>query len=910
MAQMKPDPKRSFPGGFFLFLLVTLLLIFGVQSLSSDKAGKVSFSHQVEHLTNLGLIVPEDNRKIAQNDHLVTFSGRFREALPEESTDRYRYLELLNQNHELSAEEKRLLTDLDGLQKNVQDAALFFLQIAGQPLPRGGYEVVGTLYNTPDRESSVVIHSLGDRSILNLPAVQNSVQLAAQNRTSDSVEEAIKELRSLVAQLRSAALGIGVESTKQELKTLDSQLQKLGDASLDQKIKVSQGALGQLNLLIADLGREQDGVRLAQLRSVRSYIEELQQLAQVTADLEKNDALLDKARQKVASVIWFFNNQEVSTRALEKQDPEVYGHWFAQAKQEWDGFDANKGLAYRAPDQPRNTVLEKTFQSQEPSPNYFSYIFTVLPVLMVILFLYFIFSKQMKGVGSSAMNFGKSPAKLMTKEQNKVTFKDVAGAEEAKEELKEIVDFLKDPQKFTALGARIPKGVLLVGSPGTGKTLIAKAVAGEADRPFFSISGSDFVEMFVGVGASRIRDMFDTAKKNAPCIIFMDEIDAVGRHRGAGIGGGHDEREQTLNQLLVEMDGFDTKEGVILMAATNRPDVLDRALLRPGRFDRRVVLELPDVKGRLEILKVHARRIKIDPSVNLEDIARNTPGSSGADLENILNEAALLAARRGRSAVTDSEVKESCDKVRFGKERRSLEMDNQEKLTTAYHESGHAIAGLVVKHSDPVDKVTIIPRGFSLGATHFMPKKNRLSYWRKEVLDQLIVLMGGRAAEEIFVQDMSSGAQQDIAQATRLARAMVCEWGMSELGTVAYDERSEAGQYLGGAAYKEKNYSDETAQKIDAEVAKLIEEGRKLALEILEKNRDKVQLMTDLLMEFETLDAKDVQEVMTGSFDHEQKRARLKTAQELQRKVPPAPPPAPAVQPMKNPGKNPGMSQA
>ncbi len=391
------------------------------------------------------------------------------------------------------------------------------------------------------------------------------------------------------------------------------------------------------------------------------------------------------------------------------------------------------------------------------------------------------------------MNFGKSPAKLLAKDRNKVTFKDVAGCDEAKEELQEIVEFLKDPGKFTALGARIPKGVLCIGAPGTGKTLIAKAVAGEADRPFFFISGSDFVEMFVGVGASRIRDMFNEARKFAPCIIFMDEIDAVGRHRGAGIGGGHDEREQTLNQLLVEMDGFDPTEGIILIAATNRPDVLDKALLRPGRFDRRVIIDLPDIKGRFEILKVHARKIKLDPNVDLMDIARGTPGASGADLANILNEAALLAARRNRSAVTAQEAREAVDKVKYGKERRSLEIDDNEKKTTAYHESGHAIVALIVKSADPVDKVTIIPRGMSLGATHFMPKKNRLSYWRKELVDQLAVLMGGRAAEEVFVNDMSSGAQMDITQATRLARSMVCEWGMSDLGTIAFDERSDSG---------------------------------------------------------------------------------------------------------------------
>jgi len=903
----KIDPRKGFPGGFLLFLLVAVSLILGIQAFTSDPAAKVSFSHQVEHLTNLDLIVPEANGKIAQNDNLVTFNGRFRDTLPETAVDRYRYLELLNQNHNLTADKVRLSADLDTLQKTVRDATDLYLHLSGQSLPRNGFTVVGTLYDTPDRASSVTVQTLSKRNVVNVPLVQSSLNAAAQSRSVDSIDEAGREIASLVALVRSPSLGISSDAMKQQLKTLDAQISAAHDASFDQRLSVYQTALTQIRSTLNDLSREQDGIRLSQLRSVRSYVEQLQQFTEASQQLETNTALLDKARVKVANVIWFFNNQELSTRALEKQDPETYTHWFAQAKQEWESFDANKGLTYRAPDQPRNAVLEKTFQSQEPAPNYFSYLLTVLPVLMVILFLYFIFSKQMKGVGSSAMNFGKSPARLLTKEQNKIMFKDVAGAEEAKEELMEIVDFLKDPQKFTALGARIPKGVLLVGPPGTGKTLIAKAVAGEADRPFFSISGSDFVEMFVGVGASRIRDMFDTAKKNAPCIIFMDEIDAVGRTRGAGIGGGHDEREQTLNQLLVEMDGFDTKEGVILMAATNRPDVLDKALLRPGRFDRRVVLDLPDIKGRLEILHVHARRIKIDPSVDLNDIARSTPGASGADLENILNEAALLAARKGRSAVTSSEVKEACDKVRYGKERRSLEMDKQERLTTAYHESGHAIAGLIVKHSDPVDKVTIIPRGFSLGATHFMPKKNRLSYWRKEVLDQLIVLMGGRAAEELFVNDLSSGAQHDIVQATRIARSMVCEWGMSdELGAVAYDERSEAGQYLGMNNYNPKNYSDETAQRIDFHVKKLIDDAHKQAVDILTKNKDKVQLMTDMLMEFETLDAVDIKELMDGSWDEVKKRSRLKAAAELQRKTPPPAPPLPATNPS-TPPKNLGI---
>lgn len=911
MAKMRPDPKKGIPGGFILLAAAAILLLFGIQSFNEGNSAKISFSHQVEHLANLGLTLPEENRKIAQNENLVAFSGRFRDHLTDECLEKYRYLELLNERHQLSRELSNLTLQLDTLKKNVADAADLYLHVAGQSPSRLGYTVVGPIYDTPYRDSAIAIKSVSEREVPSLPFVQHSLSVAQASPTAESIDVAGKELHGLVALLRSPVLGIGIESIKLELKNISSQLEAVQEKSIETQLHTFKSALSQLVSLVGDLGREKEGVRLSPLRSVRSYVETLKTYATLSQDLEKNGALLDKARQKVANATWYFNNQELSTRALEKQDPEVYGHWFAGAQQEWNGFTVNQGLAYRAPDQPRNMVLEKTFKSQEPPPNYVSYIFTILPVLLVILFLYFIFSRQMKGVGSSAMNFGKSPARLMTKETNKVTFKDVAGADEAKEELKEIVDFLKDPQKFTALGARIPKGVLLVGPPGTGKTLIAKAVAGEADRPFFSISGSDFVEMFVGVGASRIRDLFDQAKKSAPCIIFMDEIDAVGRHRGAGFGGGHDEREQTLNQLLVEMDGFDTKEGVILMAATNRPDILDRALLRPGRFDRRVVLDLPDIKGRFEILKVHARKIKIDPSVDLEGIARNTPGASGADLENMLNEAALLAARVGRSAVTSVEVKEACDKVRYGKERRSLEMDDNEKRTTAYHEAGHAITGLVVEHSDPVDKVTIIPRGFSLGATHFMPIKNRLSYWKKEVLDKLVVLMGGRAAEELFVKDSSSGAQHDIVQATKIARSMVCEWGMSDnLGTVSYDERTESGQYLGMSGYQERTYSNETAQKIDKEVKDLIDEAHKRALSILEEQKEKVVLMAEMLMEFETLDSTDVKEMMEGTWNIEKKKARVKAAIELQVKTPP---PAPiaiksSLKPNENQGMEPGLN--
>ncbi|MEI6242640.1 MAG: ATP-dependent zinc metalloprotease FtsH [Chlamydiota bacterium] len=872
-----PDIKKGMPGGFLFFLVMMIILFFAIQSLTGDKtrSEKIAFSYQLEHLVNLNLIDPSSSFKIAQNDNLVTFMGKFKEELPQEGKDKIAYLELLNKNHDLIGEKNRLVEDQVRLQKNVRDSANWFLQISGLEIPKSGFVVIGSVYDTFD----------ATRSVLLLPVSVDSVNLAAleQEFASGTSGDFDKKLFTLVQYFRSSKLGIGTEWMKQQLKEMEKNFETRSDKNL-----LHKETLVGLRNIVNQLLIEKDSICLRDLRSVRSYIESIDQNAGIVQELEKNEALLDKVRQNVASVVWFFHDKELSTLALEKQDPEDFRYWFTQAKQEWENFSQSKGLTFKAPDQPRTIVLERAFKSEEPTPNYFNYIFTLLPVLLVVFVLYFIFSKQMKGVGSSAMNFGKSPAKLLAKDANKVTFKDVAGVEEAKEELKEIVDFLKDPQKFTTLGARIPKGVLLVGPPGTGKTLVAKAVAGEADCPFFSISGSDFVEMFVGVGASRIRDLFEQARKQAPCIIFIDEIDAVGRHRGAGIGGGHDEREQTLNQLLVEMDGFDTKEGVILMAATNRPDILDRALLRPGRFDRRVVLDLPDIKGRYEILKVHARRIKIDPSVELMDIAKKTPGSSGADLENMLNEAALLAAGRGRSAVTTSEVLEACDKVRFGKERRSLEMDAEEKRTTAYHEAGHAIVGLKLSHIDPIEKVTIIPRGFSLGSTHVMPKKNRLSYWRKEMVDQIAFCMGGRAAEEFFIKDISSGAKQDISQATRVARAMVCEWGMSdELGTVAYDEQSESGQYAGMPGYHNKTYSDETARKIDKQVLQLVNEGHAKALEIVEQFKDKVDLMAEMLLEFETLDSRDIKDIMEGSWSTEEKKKRLDDADKLQKMVPP-----------------------
>lgn len=890
----KAPPKKGMPGGFLLLLLAGMVALLLVQNFSSEKSARVSFSYQIESLVNLDLLQEQESRKIALGDNLVTFSGRFKNALSEQGKERYLFLELLDKDHSLSAQKTELDTNLTELKGNVEGVANMFLSITGMELPASGLTVVDPIYNNASRELGIVVTKQPPLIQDNLQAVEKRVSQLSSSSSPADFSAARSSLLALTQAFRSPALGIGAEPIKQRLKAVERDLLDTDptQGALKKEVLLStyRESVNQLSLIAKEIAEEKQGFSLLPLRLVRSYKGDLEQYNYVADEIEKNSSQLDKVRKNVANAIWFFNDKELSTRSLEKQDPEEFSNWFAAAQKEWESFPENRGAPFKALDQPRNLVLEKTFQSEQPSPNYLNILFSLLPVLLIVFLLYIVFARQVKGgVGNSALNFGKSPAKLLSKENNKVTFADVAGCDEAKEELREIVEFLKDPSKFTSLGAQIPKGVLCIGAPGTGKTLIARAVAGEADRPFFSISGSDFVEMFVGVGASRIRDMFEQAKKQAPCIIFMDEIDAVGRHRGAGFGGGHDEREQTLNQLLVEMDGFDSSEGVILIAATNRPDVLDKALLRPGRFDRRVVIDLPDVKGRFEILKVHARKIKLDPSVDLMDIARNTPGASGADLKNILNESALLAARKGRKAVTSSDASEACDKVRYGKERRSIEIDLNEKKTTAYHESGHAIVALVVKHSDPVDKVTIIPRGMSLGATHFMPKKNRLSYWRKELIDQLAILMGGRVAEEIFVSDVSSGAQMDISQATRLARSMVCEWGMSpELGLVAYDERSEGGQYLGMGSYQDKKYSESTAKFIDLEVKKLLDEAHKEAYKIVEANRPKVQLMTDMLIEFETLLHEDVEEIMSGAWDVEKKKERVKTATELQKKGLPA----------------------
>ena len=515
---------------------------------------------------------------------------------------------------------------------------------------------------------------------------------------------------------------------------------------------------------------------------------------------------------------------------------------------------------------------------------YYLVLINLLP-LVIIIALWIFFMRQVSMGAGKGMSFGKSRAKLLTENQNKVTFEDVAGIDEARAELEEIIEFLKDPKRFSKLGGRIPKGVLLVGSPGTGKTLLARAIAGEAGVPFFSISGSDFVEMFVGVGASRVRDLFIQGKKNAPCIIFIDEIDAVGRHRGAGMGGGHDEREQTLNQLLVEMDGFESNEGVILIAATNRPDVLDPALLRPGRFDRQVVVPRPDINGRLGILKVHTKKIPLADDINLEVIARGTPGFSGADLEILVNEAALYAARQNKDKVENSDFEFAKDKVMMGAERRSMVLTDKEKETTAYHESGHTLVAKKLKNADPVHKLTIVPRGMALGITQQLPEKDKHTYSKDYWLDELAVFMGGRAAEEIIFNDFNTGASSDIERATNVARDMVCKWGMSEkLGPINYSSKDEH-VFLGKEFGKAREYSEATQIEIDAEVKKIIDNSYQTAKKIILENIDALKELTRRVLEKETLDADEIDEIVNGKKEVKDENTSLNNSKDTSKET-------------------------
>ncbi len=503
------------------------------------------------------------------------------------------------------------------------------------------------------------------------------------------------------------------------------------------------------------------------------------------------------------------------------------------------------------------------FADESGSSSYFWPMLITWAPLLFIIGIWIFMLRQMQSGGNKALSFGKSRAKLLNNQQKRVTFKDVAGVEEAKEELQEIIEFLKEPQKFQKLGGRIPKGVLMMGPPGTGKTLLARAIAGEANVPFFSISGSDFVEMFVGVGASRVRDLFEQGKKNAPCIIFIDEIDAVGRHRGAGLGGGHDEREQTLNQLLVEMDGFESNDGVILIASTNRPDVLDPALLRPGRFDRRVVVSRPDVRGREGILKVHTRKIPLGEDVDISVIARGTPGFTGADLANLVNEAALNAARYNQKLVAMADFELAKDKVLMGAERKSMVISNEEKRVTAYHEAGHTLVGLKVPNADPVHKVTIIPRGMALGVTQQLPEGDRHNYSEEYLLGQIAILMGGRIAESTFLGSITTGASNDIERATELARAMVCEYGMSEMGPLTFGKKEEQ-IFLGREISQHRDFSEETAIHIDQQVKKIVTVQYERALAIIEGNRDTMVRLAECLLERETLDGVEIRRIVAG----------------------------------------------
>ena len=560
-------------------------------------------------------------------------------------------------------------------------------------------------------------------------------------------------------------------------------------------------------------------------------------------------------------------------KAVIQSDPKGGEEWYVvNGKVQNPGFEVDENQYKTLPFVVKGRITESEYKDlrallgsrlvEEPSSTIWTdLLFSLLPFLLIIGLLYFLFVRQLRMAGKGALNFGKSKAKLLTRENEKVVFKDVAGCDEAKEEVAEIVDFLKDPKRFRKIGGTIPKGVLMVGPPGTGKTLLAKAVAGEAEVPFFSISGSDFVEMFVGVGAARVRDMFEQGRKNAPCLIFIDEIDAVGRQRGAGLGGGNDEREQTLNSLLVEMDGFDGHEGVIIIAATNRPDVLDNALLRPGRFDRQVVIDLPDLEGREAILKVHAKKIKLSEDVELNSLARATAGFSGADLANLLNEGALIAARRRKKVVERIDLDDAREKISFGRERRRV-MDDEDRKIIAYHEAGHAIVQAKIDDGLlPIHKVTIIPRGQSLGSTMFTPKKDILNHSKRRVLNQICCAMGGRAAEEIEIGDITSGAAGDIRMATNIARSMVCDWGMSDLGMISFGDKQDQ-VFLGKELSRAQNYSEETAQKIDIAIKTIIDDQYSRARKILENNVQALHTSAEALLEHETIEGKHIHEIL------------------------------------------------
>ena len=891
--KQNPEGKKGFPGLLLLFI-IGLVVILAFQNLSETRMANVSFSHQIEHLVNLDLLDDGQNRQTSINDNLVSFSGKFKDTLSESAKNRYRFIRSLNQHHVLNDLHAKLTTELNTLFQEAHSSVQFYLQISSTSVPLGGYVVVPKSFNTGESSNHIVIKELGlsSASLVTIKHVKEKfAALSGGDRSAEKLASLGTSLQTLVAEFRSDQLSIGSENLKKSLAQTHKRLDEIeNDTSMNysEKLAAYKTAFKEVESVSAQIASSTNGVKCYNLRYVRNYAEKIEQVRVTNLESRKNAMKLAKAKASVSSVIWFYNNNEISTNGLSKVPSEEYQRWFVHADKEWKAFETNMGLPFKAPDQPRTAPLENTFRTEEPAPNYFSYLFTFMPILLVGLLLYFIFSRQAKGGGSSAMSFGKSPAKLLHKSTQKTTFDDVMGIHEAKEELEEVVEFLKYSSRFTKLGARIPKGVLLVGPPGTGKTLLARAVAGEAGVPFFSISGSDFVEMFVGVGASRVRDLFEQARKSAPCIIFIDEIDAVGRHRGSGMGGGHDEREQTLNQLLVEFDGMDSKEGIIIIAATNRYDVLDPALLRPGRFDRSVTVDLPDFRGRVEILMVHARKVKMDKSVDLKQVAARTAGKAGADLESIINEAAIYAGRKNRQAIIQEDMIYALEKVQFGKERRSLVLTKEDLEITAWHEAGHTVIALILQTDDDVTVVTIIPRGQSLGATHFQEKRNRVSYRRSELIKKLACLMGGRVAEEIHNKDPTNGAAMDIRMATSYAKAMVVEWGMSkDIGMVSYSDDSQKNIMAG---FSEKAHSDETALKIDQEIKKLLDEAYEKAHEILDEHYDKMKKIAEMLLMFETLDRKDLSHIMDGKFDPTEKQNRIdEIASSRRRDIPPVP---------------------
>ncbi|MBN1959386.1 MAG: ATP-dependent zinc metalloprotease FtsH [Deltaproteobacteria bacterium] len=595
-------------------------------------------------------------------------------------------------------------------------------------------------------------------------------------------------------------------------------------------------------------------------------------------------SIVSSSRAEVKEIAFSEFLVAVESEKLQNVDVEIRN----ESEFLWQEGKVHKKTIGRLTDEVMDKLLANNVKfklnNEESGAFWQTLLITWLPMFLVFLFLFFLM-RQLQSGGGKAMSFGKAKARLVSEGSPKVTFKDVAGADEAKEELSEIIEFLRDPKKFTRLGGRIPKGVLLMGSPGTGKTLLARAIAGEAGVPFFSISGSDFVEMFVGVGASRVRDLFEQSKKHAPCIIFIDEIDAVGRHRGAGLGGGHDEREQTLNQLLVEMDGFESNDGVILIAATNRPDVLDPALLRPGRFDRRVVVPRPDLGGRGEILKVHTKKVPLEENVDLELIARGTPGFSGADLANLVNEAALVAARDNKSKVEQNDFESAKDKVLMGSERKSMIISEKEKLITAYHEAGHTLVAKTVPQADPVHKVTIIPRGRALGLTQQLPIEDRYNLSRSYAADRIAILFGGRIAEDIIFSEITTGAGNDIEVATDLARKMVCEWGMSEkLGPLTFGKKEEA-IFLGREIAQHQDYSEHTAVEIDGEVRRIITEQYARAKEIIMSKLEELKRIAEALIEYETLEANEVQDLIDGKkLTREPPKVKMPTREEIEKR--------------------------